>query len=157
MRDTLGSCPVGSSGRACCQCCHSLGTSECRGVGGACSAASALVVLLELFEAGWAFDGHLLWLQRWLFPSNISCDASLPLSTPLPPPPRVRAVCSMGDTRFEEALFVRHKEGAGQQKQQLARLAAAKAASGGETDAVAMVDIVRIQFCGSKLGLRKSA
>jgi hypothetical protein len=35
------------------------------------------------------------------------------------------------DTAFEEALFVRHKEGAGQQKAQLARLAAAKAAAAG--------------------------
>ena len=94
MRDTLGSCPVGSSGRACCQCCHSHGTSECRGMGGACSAASTLVVLFGLCEAGWAFDVHLLWLQRWLFPSNISCDASLPLSTPLPPPPPVACALS---------------------------------------------------------------
>jgi hypothetical protein len=51
----------------------------------------------------------------------------------------------MGDTRFEEALFVRHKEGAGQQKQQLARLAAAKAASGGET--VALV----VQYPSSRI------
>ena len=38
------------------------------------------------------------------------------------------------DSRLEEALFVKHKEGAGQQKQQLAKLAAAKAASGGENN-----------------------
>ncbi|KAF8060078.1 hypothetical protein HT031_005017 [Scenedesmus sp. PABB004] len=38
---------------------------------------------------------------------------------------------SSADSRLEEALFVKHKEGAGQQKQQLAKLAAAKAASGG--------------------------
>lgn len=47
------------------------------------------------------------------------------------PPPHLFYRHSMGDTRFEEALFVRHKEGAGQQKQQLAKLAAAKQASGG--------------------------
>eukprot|EP00879_Flechtneria_rotunda_P011006 GHRR01011501.1.p1 GENE.GHRR01011501.1~~GHRR01011501.1.p1 ORF type:complete len:711 (+),score=224.28 GHRR01011501.1:455-2587(+) len=35
------------------------------------------------------------------------------------------------DSHLEEALFVKHKEGAGQQKQQLAKLAAAKAVSGG--------------------------
>ncbi|WIA13628.1 hypothetical protein OEZ85_007192 [Tetradesmus obliquus] len=37
----------------------------------------------------------------------------------------------LSDSKLEVSLFVKHKEGAGQQKQQLAQLAAAKAASGG--------------------------
>ena len=41
------------------------------------------------------------------------------------------AVLRGSDSRLEEALFVRQREGAGAQKQQLARLAAAKAATGG--------------------------
>lgn len=58
------------------------------------------------------------------------------------------ALCSAADTRFETKLFVRQKEGAGQQKQQLARLAAAKAAAGGEISASATAGVLYSNYGG---------
>jgi hypothetical protein len=60
--------------------------------------------------------------QLWRTPKNCGAVQLYPLSL---------VVCSLSDSKLEVALFVKHKEGAGQQKQQLAQLAAAKAASGG--------------------------